>query len=85
VKAVQVADFMEHGSPRVGLKVRVRVPSAQQEKLGKQIVGEFRSFRAKGRRVLVLLKVGSRLLEFRPQDVLGEVAAKRQTPTAAAA
>jgi len=65
---------MQNGSPRVGLKVRVRVPSARREKLGAEVVGEFRSFHAQGRRVLVLLKVGSRLLEFRPQDILGVVA-----------
>lgn len=71
--SVQLSDFMQDGSPREGLKVRVRVPAALRESLGVEAVGEFRRFKAAGRRVLVVLKVGSRLLEFRPQDVIGAV------------
>lgn len=69
---VQLSDFMQNGAPREGLKVRVRVPSALRASLGDEAVGEFRKFKPSGRRVLVVLKVGNRLLEFRPQDVIGE-------------
>jgi len=70
---VQLSDFMQDGAPREGLKVRVRVPTALRESLGTEAVGEFRKFKPAGRRVLVVLKVGARLLEFRPQDVIGAV------------
>lgn len=69
---VQIADFMQDGAPRAGLRVRVRVPSALRQSLGEVAVGEFRKFKTAGRSVLVVLKVGSRLLDFRPQDVIGE-------------
>lgn len=69
---VQIADFMDNGAPREGLRVNVRVPSWLRASLGEVAVGEFRKFKPAGRRVLVVLKVGSRLMEFRPQDVLGE-------------
>ena len=70
---VQLSDFMQNGAPREGLKVRVRVPAALRESLGSEAVGEFRKFKPAGRRVLVVLKVGSRLVEFRPQDVIEAV------------
>ena len=70
---VQLSDFMQNGAPREGLKVRVRVPAALRESLGSEAVGEFRRFKPAGRRVLVVLKVGSRLVEFRPQDVIEAV------------
>lgn len=75
MRLMQLTEFMKDGAPRVGLRVRVRVPSALRNRLGTEVVGEFRHFNAQGRRVLVVLKVGGRLLEFRPQDVVGEVAA----------
>ena len=71
--SVQLSDFMQNGAPREGLKVRVRVPTALRESLGSEAVGEFRKFKPAGRRVLVALKVGSRLVEFRPQDVIEAV------------
>lgn len=71
--SVQLSDFMQNGAPREGLKVRVRVPTALRESLGSEAVGEFRKFKPAGRRVLVVLKVGSRLVEFRPQDVIEAV------------
>lgn len=71
--AVQIAEFMQNGAPRAGLRVNVRVPSSLRSSLGEVAVGEFRRFKPVGRTVFVVLKVGSRLMEFRLQDVIGKV------------
>jgi hypothetical protein len=65
---MKIAEFMADGSPRVGLRVKVR------SKGGDDVIGEFRRFRADGRKVLLVLKIGRKLVEVRPQDAV-EVAA----------
>lgn len=78
---MQISDFMTEGSPRVGLKVKVQVPAASRTKLKGVtvdakgvLVGEFLRFSAKGRKVLLVLRVGRRLVEVRPQDAIEAVA-----------
>lgn len=65
---MKIAEFMAEGSPRVGLRVKVR------SKGGDDVVGEFRRFKAEGRKVMLVLKVGRKLVEVRPQDALGVAA-----------
>lgn len=74
---MQISDFMTEGAPRVGLRVRVQVPAATRAKLKGVpvdpegvLVGEFLRFNAKGRKVLLVLRVGRRLVEVRPQDAV---------------
>ena len=74
---MQIHDFMTEGTPRRGLKVKVQVPAASRAKMkgvavdAKGIlVGEFLRFSAKGRKVLLVLRVGRRLVEVRPQDAI---------------
>jgi len=74
---MQIHDFMKEGSPRVGLKVRVQVPAASRAKMKGVAVdekgvllGEFLRFSARGRKVLLVLRVGRRLVEVRPQDAI---------------
>lgn len=78
---MQISDFMAEGNPRVGLKVKVQVPAASRAKLKGVtvdtkgvLVGEFLRFSAKGRKVLLVLRVGRRLVEVRPQDAIEAVA-----------
>jgi len=79
---MKISDFTTEGSPRVGLKVKVQVPAAQRAQLKGVavdpkgvLVGEFLRFSAKGRKVLLVLRVGRRLVEVRPQDAIETVAA----------
>jgi len=62
---MQIKDFMAEGAPRVGLRVKVKGKDGEDD-----VVGEFRRFKAEGRKVMLVLKVGRRLVEVRPQDAI---------------
>jgi hypothetical protein len=61
-----------NGKMTKGTKLKVRVPSRLQEKLGPKVIGEFAGLVPKeaGSRVqLVSVKVNGKRMTFRPQDL----------------
>lgn len=69
---MKISELAENGKMKQGTALTVRVPARLQEKLGVKVAGKFAGLvpKEKGNRVqLVFVRVGTKRMTFRPQDL----------------